>query len=82
MTIVCNMICMTFYWYIFRDEDQFQRTHRDYGWGRALHMELVHSVPGAAMLVNSLCTNCILKKDNWKFLTYMTVFYGLFLWIH
>ena len=33
------------------------------------------------MLINSLCTNCILKKDNWKFLTYLTAFYGLFLWL-
>jgi hypothetical protein len=45
-------------------------------------LELVHSVPGGACLVNVLCTNCILKKDNWKFITYLTVIYGLFLWVY
>ena len=43
---------------------------------------MVHSIPGAACLVNALCTNCILKKENWKFITYMTIVYGLFMWAY
>ena len=83
MSIVCNFICVVFYWFIMRDEQQqIHSSHEQFGWGRSLHLELVHSVPGGACLVNVLCTNCILKKDNWKFITYMTVIYGLFLWIY
>ena len=83
MTIVCNMIVMTFYWFMFREEQQnIHGSHQDYGWGRSLHLELVHSVPGAAMFINSICTNCILKKDNWKFITYMTIIYGTFCWVY
>ena len=83
MTITCNMIVMTFYWFIFREEQQgIHGSHQEYGWGRSLHLELVHSVPGAAMFINSICTNCILKKDNWKFITYMTIIYGVFCWIY
>ena len=83
MTIVCNFIVCSFYWFMLREEQQnIHGQHQDYGWGRSLHLELVHSVPGAACFVNALCTNCILKKDNWKFITYMTIVYGLFCWVY
>jgi len=39
-------------------------------------------VPGGACLVNVLCTNCILKRDNWKFITYMVIIYGFFCWLY
>ena len=45
-------------------------------------MELVHSVPAASMVINTLCTNCIMKKDNWKFITYTTIVYGVFCWFY
>ena len=83
MSIVCNFIICSFYWFMLREEQQnIHGKHEDYGWGRSLHLELVHSVPGAACLVNAICTNCILKKDNWKFITYMTIIYGTFCWIY
>jgi hypothetical protein len=83
MSIVCNFIVTCMYWLIMREEQQgIHGKHEDYGWGRSMHLEMVHSIPGAACLVNTLCTNCILKKDNWKFITYMTIFYGLFLWVY
>ncbi len=83
LTIVCNFICVAFYWFLLRDEQQkIHGGHETMGWGRSLHLELVHSVPGGACLVNVLCTNCILKRDNWKFITYMTVAYGLFCWLY
>ena len=43
-------------------------------------MELAHSVPGLATLVNVLTTNCILRKENWKFITYLTIIYGGIIW--
>ena len=83
MTIVCNFIVMSFYWFMLREEQQnIHGQHEDYGWGRSLHLELVHSIPGAACFVNALCTNTILKKDNWKFITYMTIVYGVFCWTY
>jgi len=39
-------------------------------------------VPGAACLVNAICTNCILKRENWKFICYLTAFYGVILWVY
>ena len=72
--VISNFIVSFIYWYLLRDE---QKGIHD-SWGKQLHLELVHSVPGAACLVNALCTNCILKKENWKFITYMTIIYGLF----
>jgi len=81
--IVCNFIVVFFYWFMMREEQQkIHSGHEEFGWGRSLHLEMVHSIPGAACLVNSLCTNCILKKDNWRFITYMTIFYGLFMWVY
>ena len=83
MTIVCNFIVCSFYWFMFREEQQaIHGVHEVYGWGRSLHLELVHSIPGCACFVNAICTNCILKKDNWKFITYMTILYGLFCWAY
>ncbi len=80
---MCNFICVGFYWFLLRDEQQeIHGAHETLGWGRGLHLELVHSVPGGACLVNVLCTNCILKRDNWKFITYMVIVYGLFCWIY
>jgi len=81
--IVCNFIVVFFYWFMMREEQQkIHSGHEEFGWGRSLHLEMVHSIPGAACLVNSLCTNCILKKDNWRFITYRTIFYGLFMWVY
>lgn len=81
MSIVSNFIVVFFYWFIMRAEQQeIHGSHSDYGWGRSLHLEMVHSIPGAACLINALCTNCILKKDNWKLITGTVIFYGLFLW--
>ena len=83
MTIVCNFIVTSFYWFMMREEQQnIHGKHEDYGWGRSVHLELVHSIPGAAAFVNAIVTNCILKKDNWKFITYMTIVYGLFCWAY
>ncbi len=83
MCIVCNFIIVFFYWFMMREEQQkIHGGHEEFGWGRSLHLEMVHSIPGAACMVNSLCTNCILKKDNWKFITYMTIFYGVFMWVY
>ena len=83
MTIICNFIITSMYWFMFRDEQQnIHGVHKDFGWGRSMHLEMVHSLPGAACLVNAICTNCILKRDNWKFITYMTIFYGLFCWAY
>ena len=83
ITIVMNFICVSFYWFILREEQQkIHGTHEQFGWGRSLHLELVHSVPGGACFVNVICTNCILKKENWKFITYMTILYGLFCWAY
>jgi hypothetical protein len=83
MTIVCNFIICSFYWFMLRAEQQeIHGKHEDFGWGRSLHLELVHSIPGAACFVNAICTNCILKKENWKFITYMTIFYGTFCWAY
>jgi hypothetical protein len=80
---VCNFIVVFFYWFMMREEQQgIHGKHEDFGWGRSLHLELVHSVPGAAVMVNSLCTNCILKKDNWKLICYMVILYGAFVWIY
>lgn len=74
-----NFIVCSFYWFMMREEQQkIHGSHEDFGWGRSLHLELVHSIPGAACFINAICTNCILKKDNWKFITYMTVIYGVF----
>lgn len=83
VTIVCNFIVCSFYWFMLREEQQnIHGSHQDFGWGRSLHLELVHSIPGAACMINALCTNTILKKDNWKFITYMTIIYGLFCWAY
>merc|ERR1711939_1203307 len=82
VSIICNLIVTFIYWYLFRDEQKGIHCDGPDGWGRCLHLELVHSVPGAAVLINALCTNCILKKENWKFITYMTILYGLFTWAY
>jgi hypothetical protein len=83
MSIVCNFIVCSFYWLMMREEQQnIHGKHEEYGWGRSVHLELVHSIPGASAFVNAIVTNCILKKDNWKFITYMTIFYGLFCWAY
>mgnify|MGYP007078273797 CR=1 FL=1 len=83
LCIVCNFICVAFYWFLLRaEQQQIHGSHETLGWGRSLHLELVHSVPGGACLVNILCTNCILKRDNWKFITYMVIIYGFFCWLY
>lgn len=83
MCIVFNLVVMTFFWLIFREESlNVHRMIEEYDWGKSVHLELVHSVPGASMFINTICTNCIMKKDNWKFITYTTVFYGLFCWLY
>lgn len=83
LTIVANFIVTTFYWFILREEQQhIHAKHQDYGWGRSLHLELVHTIPGMACFVNAICTNCILKKDNWKLITYMVIVYGTFCWMY
>jgi len=83
LTIVCNFIVAGFYWFMLREEQQhIHGKHEDYGLGRSLHLELVHSIPGVACFVNSICTNCILKKENWKMITYMVIIYGTFCWIY
>jgi hypothetical protein len=83
MSIICNFIVTVMYWFVMREEQQgIHGKHEDYGWGRSLHLEMVHSIPAAAVIVNAVCTNCILKKDNWKFITYMTIVYGVFLWAY
>jgi len=83
LTIVCNFIVTGFYWFMLREEQQhIHGKHQDYGWGRSLHLELVHSVPGVACFVNAICTNCILKKENWKLITYMVIIYGTFCWMY
>jgi len=83
MTIVCNFIVVFFYWFMMREEQQnIHGQHEDFGWGRSIHLELVHSMPGAACFVNAICTNCILKKDNWKFITGTVILYGAFTWAY
>ena len=83
MCIVCNFIVVFFYWFMMREEQQgIHAKHEDFGWGRSIHLEMVHSLPGAACIINSLVTNCILKKENWRFITYMTIFYGTIMWIY
>ena len=83
MSIVSNFIVVFFYWFIMRQEQQeIHGKHEEYGWGRSLHLEMAHSIPGAACMINALCTNCILKKDNWKMITGTVIVYGLFLWIY
>jgi len=83
LSIMCNFICISFYWFMLRNEQQeIHSKHETNGWGRSLHLELVHSVPGSACLINVLCTNCILKKENWKFISYLTVLYGGAIWIY
>lgn len=78
-----NFMCICFYWFLLRGEQQgIHGRHEKHGWGRSLHLELVHSVPGAACFVNAICTNCILRKENWKFITYMTAAYGMFVWVY
>lgn len=83
LCIVCNFIVTFFYWFIMREEQQnIHGKHEEFGWGRSIHLELVHSVPGAACFINAICTNCILKKENWKFITYISIIYGIFMWIY
>jgi hypothetical protein len=77
-----NFICVGFYWFMLRDEQQeIHGNHEKFGWGRSVHLELVHSVPACATMINVFCTNCILRKENWKFITYLTVLYGGVIWI-
>lgn len=64
------------------EQQEIHGKHEELGWGRSLHLEMVHSLPGAACFINALCTNTILKKDNWKFITYMTIVYGGFCWAY
>ena len=45
-----------------------------------MHLEMIHSVPACATVVNVICTNCILRKENWKFITYLTIIYGGVIW--
>ena len=40
----------------------------------------MHSVPATVTLVNVVCTNTILRKENWKFITYLTILYGGVVW--
>ena len=37
-------------------------------------------MPATVTLVNVVCTNCILRKENWKFITYLTILYGGIIW--
>lgn len=83
LTIICNFIVSSFYWFMLREEQQqIHGKHEDFGWGRSVHLELVHTIPGVACFVNALCTNTILKKDNWKIITYTVIIYGTFCWIY
>lgn len=83
MSITCNFIIIAFYWFLLREEQQgIHGSHETKGWGRSLHLELVHSVPGGACIVNAICTNTILKRGNWKFISYMTIIYGIFCWVY
>lgn len=81
LAIMMNFICVGFYWFMLRDEQQeIHSKHETNGWGRSVHLEMVHSVPACSTIVNVLCTNCILRKENWKFITYLTILYGGVIW--
>jgi hypothetical protein len=81
LSVLMNFICVGFYWFMLRDEQQaIHSNHEKNGWGRSVHLELIHSVPAGATLVNVLTTNCILRKENWKFITYLTMLYGAVIW--
>ena len=81
LAVLMNFICVGFYWFMLRDEQQeIHGNHESKGWGRAMHLEMVHSVPAMATLVNVVCPNCILRKENWKFITYLTILYGAVIW--
>jgi hypothetical protein len=81
LAVLMNFICVGFYWFMLRDEQQeIHSNHEKYGWGRSMHLEMIHSVPAMATVVNVVCTNCILRKENWKFITYLTIIYGGVIW--
>jgi hypothetical protein len=81
LAIMMNFICVGFYWFMLRDEQQeIHGGHEKYGWGRSVHLEMIHSVPACSTIVNVICTNTILRKENWKFITYLTILYGGVVW--
>jgi len=86
LSIISNFVCVFYYWFEKRDFQQWvhgsQKSEFGPVYGRSIHLELVHSVPAAACIFNSLCTNCILKRDNWRLIPVMVVVYGLFCWLH
>lgn len=40
-----------------------------------IHMYLVHTFPPIACFLNSICTNCILKRELWIFIVYCAIIY-------
>ena len=82
VTIMINFVCFAVYWFMLRSEQQeIHSKHESLGWGRSLHLELVHSVPAIACFMNAICTNTILRKGNWVVISAIVFIYVLVIWI-
>ena len=74
LSIMMNIVVMSVYWTILHSD-----LMKDEGkeLGRAVHLVLVHSLPGTISFINAYITNARLKMSFWKIIPLMGLLYGV-----
>ena len=74
LSIMMNVVVMSVYWTVLHSD-----LMKDEGkeLGRAVHLVLVHSLPGTISFVNAYITNARLKMSFWKIIPIMGLLYGM-----
>lgn len=73
LSIMCNFVVMSVYWTMLH-----KNLMQDEGkvFGRAVHLVLVHSIPGITCFINTYITNARLKMSFWKIIPTVGALYG------
>ena len=73
LSIMMNIVVMSVYWTILH-RDLMQDEGKEFG--RAIHLILVHSIPGTVSFINAYITNARLKLSFWKIIPTLGLIYG------
>lgn len=77
LSIMSNVVMFCVYWpFCHRDAVERMGKHPITGPYKVIHMYLLHLFPTIACILNSLVTNCILKRDLWKHILLCGLIYG------
>ena len=84
LSIIMNFVVMTVYWTLLHREQMLTEGNCDKtgckNWGRALHLCIVHTIPGTVCLINAYISNLRLKFTFWKLISGICIVYAIFLY--